>query len=68
MVGGETLIVNSSLLWMMLPLTLLYLEGVVGPLESKQLARILAKNFKPMRHACPNGFRAGNRLKARPAS
>jgi protein-S-isoprenylcysteine O-methyltransferase Ste14 len=39
MVVGELLIVKSDWLWVMLPLTIIYLEAVVGPIEAKQLAR-----------------------------
>jgi len=37
MVLGEILVVQSWLLWCLLPLTLLYLEGLVGPWEERQL-------------------------------
>jgi protein-S-isoprenylcysteine O-methyltransferase Ste14 len=39
MVLGEILVVQSWLLWCLLPLTLLYLEGLVGPWEERQLLR-----------------------------
>jgi protein-S-isoprenylcysteine O-methyltransferase Ste14 len=39
MVVGELLTVKSDWLWVMLPLTIIYLEAVVGPIEAKQLAR-----------------------------
>jgi protein-S-isoprenylcysteine O-methyltransferase Ste14 len=45
MVCGETLIVRSWLLWCMLPLTLLYLEVLVGPWEERQLIRQHAESY-----------------------
>lgn len=38
MVTGEVLAVSSRWLWLLLPLTLFYLEGLVGPWEERQLA------------------------------
>ncbi len=39
MVAGELLSLESGVLWVMLPLTITYLEALVGPLESRQLAK-----------------------------
>lgn len=36
-VVGEVIAVESHVLWLLLPLTLLYLEGLVGPWEERQL-------------------------------
>jgi len=35
--AGEVAAIQSNLLWIMLPLTLLYLEALVGPIEERQL-------------------------------
>jgi protein-S-isoprenylcysteine O-methyltransferase Ste14 len=37
MVAGEVLAVRSRRLWLLLPLTLLYLEVIIGPWEERQL-------------------------------
>jgi protein-S-isoprenylcysteine O-methyltransferase Ste14 len=39
LVGGEIVAVQSRLLWLVLPLTLLYLEVLAGPWEERQLTR-----------------------------
>ena len=39
MVMGEIIIVRSALLCLMLPLTLLYLEALVGPVEERRMER-----------------------------
>jgi len=39
MVLGELFVVNSNWLWVMLPLTIVYLEALVGPIEAKQLTK-----------------------------
>ena len=39
MVLGELLTVDSALIWLMLPLTVVYLELLVGPIETRQLAK-----------------------------
>ena len=46
MVLGELFIVKSSWLWMMLPLTILYLEALVGPIEAKQLAKDFGLEYR----------------------
>ena len=43
MAAAEVLAIASQLIWLLLPLTLAYLELLVGPLEERQLAR----NFGP---------------------
>jgi protein-S-isoprenylcysteine O-methyltransferase Ste14 len=43
MVLGELVAVESSWLWVMMPLTIVYLEVLVGPLETRQLT----KDFGP---------------------
>ena len=45
MVIGETLIIKSSVLWFLLPLTVLYLEALVGPFEARQLARDFGPDY-----------------------
>lgn len=39
MSAGEVVALRSSLLWIMIPLTLAYLEWLVGPWEERQLTR-----------------------------
>jgi len=36
-VGGEVLAVRSRRLWLLLPLTVLYLEGLAAPLERREM-------------------------------
>lgn len=46
MVMGELLVVQSALLWLMLPLTLLYLEALVGPIEARQMTRDFGEAYQ----------------------
>jgi protein-S-isoprenylcysteine O-methyltransferase Ste14 len=46
MVMGEVLVVDSLILLFLLPLTLFYLEVLVGPIESRQLARDFGADYK----------------------
>ena len=46
MVSGEVLVVESAWLWLLLPLTVAYLEVLVGPLETKQLARNFGSDYE----------------------
>jgi protein-S-isoprenylcysteine O-methyltransferase Ste14 len=46
MTAGETLTIRSSLLWLMLPLTIIYLEALVGPLEARQLASDFGSEYQ----------------------
>ena len=39
MTTAVVICVTSAILWLMLPLTLIYLEGIVGPAEDRQLRR-----------------------------
>jgi protein-S-isoprenylcysteine O-methyltransferase Ste14 len=45
LVCGEVLAVASAWLWLMLPLTAIYLECLVGPLEARQLARDFGQEY-----------------------
>lgn len=46
MVAGEVAVLRSAWLWVMLPLTILYLEGIVGPIETRQLARDFGDDYR----------------------
>jgi protein-S-isoprenylcysteine O-methyltransferase Ste14 len=46
LVSGEMLMVESAWLWVLLPLTLAYLEAVVGPWEARHLLRQFGPNYK----------------------
>lgn len=39
MVTGEVLAIESNWLWLMLPLTIIYLEGIVAPWEKRQMTK-----------------------------
>ena len=43
---GEALIINSTLIWFLPLLTVLYLEGLVGPLERGQLFRDFGQVYR----------------------
>jgi protein-S-isoprenylcysteine O-methyltransferase Ste14 len=45
MVVGEALILQSAALWALIPLTIIYLELLVGPFESRQLAKEFGADY-----------------------
>ncbi|HEV3081236.1 MAG TPA: hypothetical protein VGY66_15760, partial [Gemmataceae bacterium] len=45
MVVGEALILQSAALWVLIPLTLIYLELLVGPFKSRQLAKEFGADY-----------------------
>ena len=46
MVLGEVLLVRSILLWVMIPLSLTYLECLVGPLEHRWMHRQFGEEYE----------------------
>jgi len=46
MVLGEVLLVRSNLLWLMIPLSLAYLECLVGPLEHRWMRRQFGEEYQ----------------------
>jgi protein-S-isoprenylcysteine O-methyltransferase Ste14 len=46
MATGEAVAADSALLWLLPPLTVLYLEALVGPLEARQLARDFGPEYR----------------------
>ncbi len=46
MVGGQVLAVRSSALWVLLPLTVAYLELLVGPWEERQMVREFGPEYE----------------------
>jgi protein-S-isoprenylcysteine O-methyltransferase Ste14 len=46
MACGVALTVHSALIWLLPPLTILYLEGLVGPLENAQLKRKFGPEYQ----------------------
>jgi protein-S-isoprenylcysteine O-methyltransferase Ste14 len=46
MVTGEIIVVESVAIWIMLPLTLLYLELLVGPIEARELAKDFGAEYE----------------------
>jgi protein-S-isoprenylcysteine O-methyltransferase Ste14 len=45
MVTGELIVFDSACLWVMFPLTVLYLEMLVGPIEARQLAKDFGSKY-----------------------
>lgn len=46
MVAGEVVAVRSATLWVLLPLTMAYLELLVGPWEERHLARTFGEEYE----------------------
>ena len=46
MVIGEILLIQSAWLWVLLPLTVLYLEGLVGPIETRQMMADFGDDYR----------------------
>jgi len=46
LVIGELIAFDSVLVWVMLPLTILYLEVLVGPIEARQLAKDFGSEYQ----------------------
>jgi protein-S-isoprenylcysteine O-methyltransferase Ste14 len=53
LVTGEAVVVAEPILWLLLPLTWIYLEVIIGPIESKQLARDFGLDYKAYRARVP---------------
>ena len=45
-VVGEGMLLDSRLVWVMVPLTLMYLEVLVGPWEERQLSTAFGKEYE----------------------
>jgi protein-S-isoprenylcysteine O-methyltransferase Ste14 len=56
MVAGEVLAVKSAFLWLMIPLTVVYLEALVGPWESRQLQRNFGSEYEAYVARVPKWF------------
>jgi hypothetical protein len=56
MVAAETLVVKSTLLWLMLPLTVFYLGALVGPLEARQLVKDFGPEYEAYAVQVPKWF------------
>lgn len=50
---GEVAAIQSSLLWIMLPLTIVYLEVLVGPIEDRQLIAKYGETYLAYRRRVP---------------
>ena len=53
MVLGEVLMVRSHVLWLMLPLSLVYLEGFAAPLEHRWMRRQFGAEYERYRREVP---------------
>jgi protein-S-isoprenylcysteine O-methyltransferase Ste14 len=55
-VSGEVLLVKSRRLWLLLPLTLLYLEGLAAPVERKEMFARFGRPYLAYRRRVPAWF------------
>ncbi|HLZ28522.1 MAG TPA: methyltransferase [Chloroflexota bacterium] len=52
-VAGEVLAIRSRRLWLLLPLTVLYLEGLAGPFERREMVARFGPPYLAYRHRVP---------------